>query len=68
MKLSGSMNFIAENGSQLVATLRSIDIIGPLMREGLKSIHTEAYAVAHLLSSIAEEEGPLTFPLELVHR
>lgn len=62
------MNFKADNKATLLDILRSIDIKGPLISEGKKKEHTETYAIAELLSSLAEEDDLLTFPLQLVHR
>ena len=38
------------------------------MRKSSAKEHREAYTIAHLLSSLAEEDNLLTFPLELIHR
>ena len=62
------MNFKAENKATLLNILWSIDVKGPLLNGNLKTEDTEAYAMAHLLSSLAERNSLLTFPLELIHR
>ena len=63
-----TMNFKAENKATLLNILRSIDVKGPLLNGNLKTEDTEAYAMAHLLSSLAEGDSLLTFPLELMHK
>jgi hypothetical protein len=62
------MNFKAENKATLLDILQSIDVKGPLLNGSLRKEDTEAYAMAHLLSSLAKGSTLLTFPLEVVHR
>ena len=62
------MNFNAENKTKLLDILRSIDVKGPLLNGSRRKEDTETYAMAHLLSSLAEGHSLLTFPLELIHR
>jgi len=62
------MNFKAENKAVLLDILRSIDIVGPLINGDRRKEYTEPYAMAHLLSSLAEGHGLLKFPLESIHR
>ncbi|OHB75139.1 MAG: hypothetical protein A2Z25_21685 [Planctomycetes bacterium RBG_16_55_9] len=63
-----TMNFKAENKAALLDTLQSIDVKGPLLDGSRRKENTEPYAMAHLLSSLAERGSRLTFPLELTHR
>jgi len=62
------MGLKAENKSKLLSILRSIDVVTPLENGYRKKDATEPYAVAHLLSSLAEVPDALAFPLELSHR
>jgi hypothetical protein len=68
MRPSRTMNFKAENKSELLSILRSVDIVGPLGNDYRGRDATEPYAIAHLLSSLAEARDALAFPLELCHR
>lgn len=62
------MNLKAENKSGLLDILQSIDIVTPLENGYRGRDATEPYAIAHLLSSLAEVPDALGFPLELCHR
>jgi hypothetical protein len=62
------MNFKAENKTRLLDILRSIDVKGPLLNGSRRKEDTETYAMAHLLSSLAEGCKLLKFPLEMLHR
>jgi hypothetical protein len=68
METYKTMNFKAQNKAALLDILRSIDIVGPLMSGDRSKEYTEPYAMAHLLSSLAEAHHLLTFPLELIRR
>lgn len=60
-----TMSIKAENKSRLLSILRSIDVVSPLGNDYRGWRATEPYAIAHLLSSLAEVPGALIFPLEL---
>ena len=62
------MNFKAENKTRLLDILQSIDVKGPLLNGSRGKEDTERYAMAHLLSSLAEGCNLLKFPLEVLHR
>jgi hypothetical protein len=62
------MNFKAENKAALIGILQSIDVKGPLLNGSRRKEDTEPYAMAHLLSSLAEGCNLLTFPLKVFHR
>ncbi len=63
-----TMHFKAESKTGLLNTLKSINIVGPLQNGNRSKDNTEPYAIAHLLSSLAEANDRLTFPLELIRR
>lgn len=62
------MHVKAENKAELFNTLKEIDVAGPLMNGTRYKENTEPYAMAHLLSSIAEAKHLLTYPLELIRK
>jgi hypothetical protein len=63
-----TIDFTAENKAMLLDILRSLDIMGPLENGYRGKDATEPYAIAHLLSSLAEVPNALAFPLKLLHR
>ncbi|MBN2315142.1 MAG: hypothetical protein JXM79_14525 [Sedimentisphaerales bacterium] len=68
METYKKMNLKAENKAALLGILQSIDIVSPLMSGARSKKHTQPYAMAHLLSSLAEAHRLLTFPLEIIPR
>lgn len=68
METYKTMNFKAEKKATLLDILRSIDIVGPLLSGARNKKHTEPYAMAHLLSSLAVGDHLLIFPLEVIHK
>jgi|GEM_PF-3147861 len=62
------MSFRAESRSKLLDVLRSIDVMSSLRNGYRGKDANEPYAIAHLLSSLAEVRDVLAFPLELCHR
>lgn len=63
-----TLSFTAENKAKLIEILRSIDVMSPLRNGYRGKDATEPYAIAHLLSSLAEVPDALAFPLKLCHR
>jgi hypothetical protein len=68
MKSHSPMNFRAENRDELLQLLGKTDIMGPLENDCRRRDATEPYAMAHFLSSLADGDSVLKFPLELIHR